>query len=367
MKRELLVRRLVLPILAAFILLAPLVGAAVVSEHRYELHHPAYAGHMMARLMGEERAGSADEWNAAAFPVNAQGDVKNILVLGRDAAAGLTDVMILVSMDTEQNTMHIVQLPRDTYANYTTKNYKKLNGAYRTLGGVGVTEFVGHHMGIPVDRYVCVDLAIFGELVDALGGVPIHIPADMDYDDPAQSLHIHLNAGDQVLNGEQAQMFVRFRSGYASADLGRMDAQKLFLAALGKQVKATLTLPKAFELASGCFGKLKTNLSLRECIGCVRTMMNVELSSVSMSTLAGQSATPKAGGAWYYILNREGAQAQLSQAFGTEVTFDPDRVFTNASCASYQDIYNAPASRYQAKQHTAEDMLQGSLIPTRIS
>ncbi len=364
MKRELIVRRLIIPLVVAFILMAPLLGAAVIGEHRYELHHPAYAGHMVAKLLGEEMP---DHWDEPAFPVSAQSDVKNILVLGRDAQAGLTDVMILVSMDAEKNSMQLIQLPRDTYANYTSKNYKKINGAYRTLGGTGVTEFFKHHLGVPVDRYVCVDLAVFSELVDALGGVPIHIPADMDYDDPAQSLHIHLNAGDQVLNGQQAQMFVRFRSGYASADLGRMDAQKLFLAALAKQVKATLTLPKAVELASGCFGKLKTNLSLRECIGCVRTMMNLELDAVQMSTLAGQSATPKAGGAWYYIVNRESAQKQLSEAFGKEITFDPERVFTNASCDSYQNIYNAPADRFKTNRQSAQDMLGGALTPTRIS
>ena len=289
------------------------------------------------------------------------------MILGRDAKAGLTDVIILLSLDVENNAMQLVQLPRDTYANYTSKNYKKLNGAYRTLGGVGMTEFLKKHLGVPVDRYVCVDLAVFSELVDALGGVPIHIPADMDYDDPAQSLHIHLDAGDQVLSGEQAQMFVRFRSGYASADLGRMDAQKLFLAALAKQVKSTLTVSKAAELAANCFGKLKTNLTLRECIGCVRAMMDLELQAVSMTTLAGESATPKSGGAWYYILNREAATAQLKDAFGEADAFDPEGVFTNASNSAYQSIYNAPASRYQTGQHSAQELLDGSLIPARIS
>ena len=201
----------------------------------------------------------------------------------------------------------------------------------------------------------------------AIGGVSLNVPADMDYDDPAQSLHIHLDAGDQVLSGEQAQMFVRFRSGYASADLGRMDAQKLFLAALAKQVKSTLTVSKAAELAVNCFGKLKTNLTLRECMSCVRSMMDLELESIRMSTLAGDSATPKAGGAWYYILNREAAGIQLEDAFGKVVTFDPERVFTNSSNSAYQSIYNAPASRYPIGQHSAQELLDGSLIPIRIS
>ncbi|MBQ7337718.1 MAG: LCP family protein [Clostridia bacterium] len=369
MKRELLARRLILPILTAFLILAPLLGVAVVGEHRYEVRHPAYAKHMMARLLGEESAEcDADNWESMEeIPVGGDGGVTNILVLGRDAAAGLTDVMMLVSLDADQHSLSILQLPRDTYANYTRNNYKKLNGAYRELGGAALAEFLSHHMGVDVDRYLCIDLAVFGEIVDTLGGVSINIPADMDYDDPTQSLHIHLDAGEQVLNGEQAQMFVRFRSGYTQADLGRMDAQKLFLAALAKQVKSTLTLGRAAELACSCFGKVKTNLSLRECISCARALMDVDLTAVSMSTLQGEAVKPKSGGAWYYILNREGAAEQLAQMFDQTGEFDPDRIFTNASRSEYQNIYLSSASRFAPKAHTAQDLLDGALAPARIS
>jgi LCP family protein required for cell wall assembly len=369
MKRELLFRRLLLPILVAFLLLAPILGAAVIGEHRYEIKHPAYAKHMVARLLGEEDAACRmDDWSRAEeIPVGGDGGVTNILVLGRDSAAGLTDVIMLVSLDADSHALRVLQIPRDTYAKYTSKNYKKLNGAYRTLGGAGFSEFISHHMGVDVDGYLCMDLSVFGEIVDTIGGVPITIPTDMDYDDPAQSLHIHLNAGEQKLTGEQAQMFVRFRSGYTQADLGRMDAQKLFLAALAKQVKSTLTVPRAVELACSCFGKVKTNLSLRQCISCVRALMDVQMGDIHMSTLSGEAPKPVSGGAWYYILNKNGAAAQIASLCQGKGVFDPDGVFTDRSRAEYQSIYLSDAARFADHSHNAQDILDGTVTPSRVS
>ncbi len=369
MKRQLLIQKLLIPLSAAFLLLTFLISVAAIGEHRYELHHPAYARHWMARLLGEEiRSCDADDWeNVSTIPTGGDGGVTNILVMGRDANAGLTDVMILASLNADAHTVSLLQLPRDTYADYTSKSYKKLNGAYRTLGGVGVSEFLSHHLGVSVDRYICVDLAVFREIVDTLGGVPIDIPEDMDYDDPAQALHIHLKKGPQTLNGEQAQMFVRYRSGYVQADLGRMDAQKIFLAALAKQLKSTMTLARAADLACSCFGKVKTNLTLRECISCTRALMDVDLSAISMSTLRGEDVRPASGGAWYYIVNRQGAEEQLRQMFDPVGTFDPDRVFTNPSRQEYQNIYLSTSPHYRAQSHTADEWIDGSHAPARIS
>ena len=366
MKRKLTVTALLIPLLLAALLLIPLLGAAVIGEHRYAVRHPAYARHWCARLLGEE-ARSAMEDDAQELPVSGEGGVTNVLVLGRDRAAGLTDVMMLASLNANEGTLHVLQLPRDTYAAYTSASYKKLNGAYARLGGQGLVEFLNRNMGICVDRYVCVDLSVFGELVDSIGGVSLNVPADMDYDDPAQSLHIHLKAGEQRLDGEQAQMFVRFRSGYAQADVGRMDAQKLFLSALASQLKSSMTASRAIDLACSCLGKVKTDLTLRECISCVKLLMDVELSDMHMATMPGASVTPKSGGAWYYVLNRAATEQLLTQAFGQTVAFDPDGVFNNPKKSDYGAIYHADAAQYLPRTHSAQEMMDGTLDIRRIS
>ena len=55
-------------------------------------------------------------------------------MLGCDRAASLTDSILLVTAAPDCGELHVLQLPRDTYAAYTDRAYKKLNGAYAALG-----------------------------------------------------------------------------------------------------------------------------------------------------------------------------------------------------------------------------------------
>jgi anionic cell wall polymer biosynthesis LytR-Cps2A-Psr (LCP) family protein len=87
------------------------------------------------------------------------------LVLGKDRASGLTDVMMLVSVDTAEKSAAIVQIPRDTYARYTENGYRKLNGAITALGADGVCDFVEENMGVLLDGYFVFDLDTFAKAV----------------------------------------------------------------------------------------------------------------------------------------------------------------------------------------------------------
>jgi LCP family protein required for cell wall assembly len=365
MKRKLTAKNLILPLLVAFLLLLPLLGAAVIGEHRYEKKHPAYLHHFWMRLLGEEDA----EGDGNVATLAGQDGRVNVLVLGRDRAAGLTDVMMLASLDMEDHTLNLVQIPRDTYAAYTRADYKKLNGAYAKLGGTGLSAFLQENMGVPVDHYVCIDLEVLSEMVDMMGGVRMKVPADMNYDDPAQDLHIHLKAGEQVLDGRMAQMFVRFRSGYAQADVGRMDAQKLFLSSLARDAKENLTLSQTVNLVTHCFGKVKTDMGLGDCIRCAKALRQVELSEMHMATLPGASArTNGNSGAWYYILNREAAADMLARRAGGDAgTFDPKEAFNDKRKATFDRIYRAAGESCQVKDYTAEGTLSGDVNIRRIS
>lgn len=356
MKRKFITQALILPLLIAFLILLPLLGAAVVGEHRYENTHPAYMHRLWMRLMGE-----LTEENDIATVARAQHGCIQVLVMGKDRAAGLTDVLMIASLDTKQNTLHLIQIPRDTYAAYTDGSYKKLNGAYAKLGGEGVAAFLSENMGIPIDYYACIDLDVLGEMVNMIGGVPINIPDDMDYDDPSQNLHIHLKAGEQVLDGDTAQMFVRFRSGYVQADVGRMDAQKLFLSSLAKKTKENLSTAQTVSLVCKCFGKIKTNMSLSDCISCAKTLRKVELSELHMVTLPGApTRTATNSGAWYYVLNKSATDRLLRDTLGDLAReFDPNQVFTDQNKSTFDRIYRASADSCRAKDYTAEGALDG--------
>lgn len=362
MKRKLTAKALIIPLIVAYFVLLPLLGAAVIGEHRYERNHPAYMNHLWHRVLGDEQVLAPSE-----VPTGGENGRLNILVVGKDKAAGLTDVMMLASLDTKAQQLSLLQIPRDTYAAYTDRDYKKINGAYAALGGQGLVRFLNENMGTDIDHYVCVDLDVLGEMVDLMGGVRMNVPQDMDYDDPAQNLHIHIKAGDQVLGGKDAQSFVRFRSGYALADVGRMDAQKLFMSSLANQAKEKLTLGQMMNLACRCFGKVKTDMKLSDCLECVKQLRSVEMSSMHMATLPGESARMNGdSGAWYYILNKAATEQLVQSTLKAEQPFDPNGVFTNTKKSAFDRIYSAPGERYSVHGYTAQDALDGNITVRRV-
>ena len=79
-----------------------------------------------------------------------------------------------------------------------------------------------------MDYTVSVDLQGFVALVDAIGGVTFDVPINMNYEDPYQNLYIHISKGVQTLSGADALKVVRFREGYATQDIGRMETQQNF-------------------------------------------------------------------------------------------------------------------------------------------
>ena len=113
MKRKLTAKALILPLLVAFMVLLPLLGAAVIGEHRYEKAHPAYLHHLWQRLLGDEPPccddASTDLFSGAEATFAKDGTF-NILVVGKDEAAGLTDVMMLASLNTNTHELQLIHL-----------------------------------------------------------------------------------------------------------------------------------------------------------------------------------------------------------------------------------------------------------------
>ena len=150
-------------------------------------------------LAAELPSRSASEEDAAEVSATARRrGVQNFLLCGKDRASGLCDVIIVAQLDTVNHAASLVQIPRDTYADYTEKSYRKLNGAPSALGGVkGLSAFLTETLGIPIDHYALVDLDCIGDVVDAIGGVTLTVPTDMDYEDIIKAVdNCVISAGD---------------------------------------------------------------------------------------------------------------------------------------------------------------------------
>ncbi len=261
----------------------------------------------------------------------------NFLLLGKDKGGLNTDVIMILSFDTENDKIHLVQIPRDTYVNIPY-NFKKINSVFsvgysseksndnddKILGGVKLLEdTILTNYGIVIDRYVFVDISGFKSIVDAIGGVDVYVQNDMNYDDPYQDLHIHLKKGPNHLDGAKAEQFVRFRYGYVNADLGRMDAQKIFMSAFLKKLFSVSSITKIPDLASQVMKYVTTDVSLGDAVLFGKQLLELDMSDISMLSLPGE-ATWYNGGSYYSTYEKSTLQMvnDYFNAFDREVTSD---------------------------------------------
>ena len=190
---------------------------------------------------------------------------------------------------------------------------------------------------------VCPMLFLAG-FVDAIGGVELEVPQEMTYSDPAQGLEIHIPAGKTRLNGAQAEQFVRFRSGYVNADLGRLDAQKLFLQAFAKRCKS-LRAKEMLRVMLTAMTTVQTDMGVQDAARLASVLRDCNPDTMKMATLPGM-ALQGVSGAWYYVVNREGARDAVNEylfpaVLLTDAEFDPARVFDREENERFHAVYTA--------------------------
>ena len=160
-----------------------------------------------------------------------------VLFLGLDELRSNTDVMMLVMFDIASNEINILQIPRDSFVpDYTSFEAGKINSVY-TMGDKSasnvqrVVDCIEDTFQVPIDRYVTTGCTDIVKIVDLIGGVPIDMPYTINYE-PGKTIY----KGEQVLTGQQAEWMVRYRHAYNEGDIGRMKAQRIFLAAAMQKV-----------------------------------------------------------------------------------------------------------------------------------
>ncbi len=155
-----------------------------------------------------------------------------VLFIGTDESRTNTDVIMLAMFDIRGNEIHILQIPRDTFVpGFTAFEGGKFNSVY-SLGNPKkqpvqrVVDCLEIIFKVPIDRYITTSCGDIARIVDIIGGVPINMPYTITYE--ADKI---INQGEQVLSGTQAEWMVRFRHDYSEGDIGRMKAQRIFMAA----------------------------------------------------------------------------------------------------------------------------------------
>lgn len=262
-------------------------------------------------------------WNYL-FPNNAfsgviddiEGDRINALVLATDAGELLTDTIMVVSVNTKAKKINLLSIPRDTLVKHRGSTVM-INSVYgRGKEGerhMAVIDVVREITSLPINYYVVVKPDGFRDVVDALGGVYIDVPQDMYHKDdtPGKELYINLKKGYQLLDGDKAEQFTRFR-GYPTADLGRIEAQQTFIKELFKQkVNAGLVF-RAGSLYRAISKNVETNFSASSVPSMVKIITSFGENSIDTYRLPGKGVNNR------IVYDKEATKKLIEDVFLSE-------------------------------------------------
>jgi LCP family protein required for cell wall assembly len=188
----------------------------------------------------------------------------NVLVMGSDSRDGegnnidglkgggqRSDTTILFHLSADRKHAYGVSLPRDAMVQRPTcydhgeqeipGGLDMWNAAF-SLGGPACTIRQFEQLtDVKIDHFVVLDFNGFKGMVDAIDGVEVCIPEDVD--DPIGN--IKLEAGTREVRGQEALNYVRVRHGLSeNGDIGRMKRQQAFIAAMASKVMSAGTLAR---------------------------------------------------------------------------------------------------------------------------
>ena len=197
----------------------------------------------------------------------AAGAGTNWLITGSDSRAGLTraqkrqlhtgsdagsrsDTILILHIPSNGGRAVLISLPRDSYVTIPGYGQNKINAAYPFGGPKLLAKTVQDNTGLRIDHYIGIGFGGLVNVVDAVGGVRMCLPAPIH--DPASGLN--LKAGCQTLDGAEALGYVRTRHQFANQDLQREQNQRLFLRALLRKMTSPTTLLNPFATVPAAFG-----------------------------------------------------------------------------------------------------------------
>lgn len=245
--------------------------------------------------------------------------VVNFLVCGIDyedgreygTGMGMTDVILYVSYNMQDNQVHILQIPRDTYIgeDYATGGTGKINAVcYRSEEDNQLhtlARLLKEQFQLTTDYYVTIDMQAFREAIDVMGGIEVYVPQTIQLDGNI------LYQGTQMMDGATAEFFVRYR-GYANADLARLDAQRYFYKALFNKLK-TYPGKDVVKVMPVYINYVNTNLTLSAAGNVLMDIGELASEDILIYKVPGEAATYN--GYSVYSVHADTLAQQLNSGF----------------------------------------------------
>ncbi|KIL48792.1 transcriptional regulator [Jeotgalibacillus alimentarius] len=185
---------------------------------------------------------------------------RNILLIGVDSRGeeqSRSDTMMIAQWDHETDTIKLVSLMRDIYAEIPGYGPYKLNTAFYLDGPELLRKTIDTNFDIPIHDYMIVDFKAFETAVDTIApdGVPINVEKAM-----SEKIGVSLEAGEQKLNGQELLGYARFRAD-SEGDFGRVDRQQQVIEALIDHSLSVSSITRAPKTIGSVQPYLETSLS----------------------------------------------------------------------------------------------------------
>ncbi|MEG4999166.1 LCP family protein [Microcoleus sp. B4-D4] len=266
----------------------------------------------------------------------------NILIMGIDRVPetaanspkifeGRSDTILVFHLDPRDKSISLVSVPRDTKVQIPGIRFSKINEANARGGAALATRLVSTILNnVTIERYVRVSNGAFRELVDLLGGVEVFVPRAMSYTDTTQKLKINLAQGWQILNGEQAEQFARFRND-GLGDIGRIQRQQSLIQAILNSLKSPSVLVRLPEIVRLMQKYVDTNLNFEEILTLTNFGLQLERDNFKMVMLPGRSSSKQGDLRSYWILDAAGRDRIMTQYFQQVVPDFAQGQFPNSS------------------------------------
>lgn len=237
---------------------------------------------------------------------------------GRDYSEGLglTDVILVACCDFENNTLNLLQIPRDTYVGeeVPTGGTGKINAVYshgpdekNRISNLATA--INDQFKLSIDYYVTLDMNAFTDLIDLLGGIEMYVPWDVT-DDEGNVIH----QGTQFLDSSHVEWLIRQRHMYQTADLGRLELQQYFYAAVFKTFM-TFPMTDLIKIAPALVQYVNTDYSVPEIISMFAWLQSVDKANIGIARCPGGATTNINGHTGLYGINPETLAPLLNEYF----------------------------------------------------
>ncbi|WP_027630777.1 LCP family protein [Ruminiclostridium cellobioparum] len=256
----------------------------------------------------------------------------NFLVLIKEASGSNTDTIIIANYSPQTKQINLLTVPRDTKG--TNRSDIKINSfydmGYRQKMPKGTSELERKHnalkytaqtisnlTNIKINYYIYLEIDTIKSIVDKLGGIYFDVPAKLKYNDPVQNLHIDLQKGYQLLDGDKTEQLLRFRKPqtryytreelkevnkyYNGSDLKRTEMQINFVNAIIQQKVSLLELPRLIPIVNYAFDNVITNTELNDVLSLLGAF--TQGSRPEMNTFKLYGIDKRIAGADFFIYN----------------------------------------------------------------